>query len=108
MYTVRYGGKTGKRYSLAISDDRVVVRSKDRSAVAEVRPFEVAALSTQARRTMTDLEREVKFRDGGVEVWRTKVRRGSSSVRDSACAILKEEPAIEFAGRVLIDRKSTR
>jgi len=105
---VRYGGKTGKRYSLAVSDDRVVVRTRDRGAVADTRPFEVAALSAKARRTMADFELEVQFRDAGVEVWRALGRRARSATRDSARSALKQEPAIEFAGRVLIDSQSKR
>src|SRR6266508_1511740 len=108
MYNVRYGGKTGKRYSLAVSDDRVVVRSRDRGVVADTRPFEVAALSAKARRTLADFELEVQFRDVGVEVWRALGRRARSATRDNARSTLKQEPAIEFAGRVLIDSQSKR
>jgi subtilisin family serine protease len=108
MYTVRYGGKTGKRYNLSVSDDCVVVRSKDRSAMLEARPFEVAALSTEARRTMNKMDLEVRFGAAGVEVWRAKVQRGARTTRDNARAVLKADPAIEFAGRVLIDPQSKR
>ena len=108
MYNIRYGGKAGKRYSLAVSDDCVVVRSRDRAPVAEARPFEVPALSAEARQTMAGFELEAQFRDAGVEVWRAKARRARRATRDHARAILKQEPAIEFAGRALIDTQSKR
>ncbi len=79
MYTVRYGGKTGKRYNLSVSDDCMVVRSKDRGAMLEARPFEVTTLSAETRRTMNEMDMEVRFSAAGVEVWRAKVQRGARS-----------------------------
>ena len=108
MYSFRYGGKNGKRYSLATSNDQVVVRTNNRSAVAGPRPFEVSPLSDKARAVLDDFELSARFRDAGVEVLRTKVSRGSKSLRDKARAILKKEPEIEFAGRVLVSPQSER
>ncbi len=108
MYSFRYGGKNGKRYSLATSNDQVVVRTNNRGALAGPRPFEVSALSDKARDVLDGFELTTRFREAGVEILRAKVARGSKSLRDKARAILKKEPAIEFAGRVLVSPQSER
>jgi subtilisin family serine protease len=108
MYSFRYGGKNGKRHSLTTSDEHVVVRTNSRSALADTRPFEVSALSTKARDVLGEFELMTRFREAGVEILRTKVARGARSLRDKARAILKKEPEIEFAGRVLVSQQSSR
>ena len=106
MYSCRYGGKNGKRYSYTTSDEYLAVRTCSRGALAGPRPFEVAALSTEARDVLLDFELETRIRDAGVEILRTRVQRGRKAVRDKARAILKKEPEIQFAGRVLVDPQS--
>ncbi len=108
MYSFRYGGKNGKRHSLTTSNEHVVVRTNSRSALADVRPFEVSALSNKARDVLEQFELSARFREAGVEILRAKVPRGSKSLRDRARSILKSEPEIEFAGRVLITQQSAR
>ena len=49
MYSFRYGGKSGKRFSLATSDEHVVVRTNNRNALMVERPFEVAPISAASR-----------------------------------------------------------
>ncbi|MBC8029194.1 MAG: S8 family serine peptidase [Pyrinomonadaceae bacterium] len=106
MYSFRYGGKNGKRHSLTTSDEHVVVRTNSRSALADPTPVGVSALSTKARAVLGEFELTTRFREAGVEILRTKVVRGSKSLRDKARAILKKEPEIEFAGRVLVTQQS--
>jgi subtilisin family serine protease len=108
MYSFRYGGKTGKRFSLATSDQHVVVRTSNRNALLVERPFEVAPVSAESRLLLSNFELDAQFREAGVEVLRTKVSRGAKSLRDRTRAALKKEPAIEFAGRVLIDPQAQR
>jgi len=108
MYSFRYGGKNGKRHSLTTSNEHVVVRTNSRSALADARPFEVSALSAKARDVLGQFELSARFREAGVEILRTKVARGSKSLRDKARSILKTEPEIEFAGRVLVTQQSGR
>lgn len=108
MYSFRYGGKNGKRHSLTTSNEHVVVRTNSRSALADARPFEVSALSNKARDVLGQFELTTRFREAGVEILRTKVARGSKSLRDKARSILKTEPEIEFAGRVLVTQQSAR
>jgi subtilisin family serine protease len=108
MYSFRYGGKNGKRVSLTTSDNQVVVRTNSRDILMSERPFEAAPVSAAARTVLDNFELAARFRDAGVEVLRTTVERGSRSMRDQARAVLKKEPEIEFAGRVLIDPQSKR
>lgn len=106
MYTFRYGGKKGKRYSLAISDEHLAVRTCDRKqAVGDV-TFEITPMSDDARRVLSEFELRARFAAAGVDILRTRERRGSRALRDRARSVLKKEPEIQFAGRVLIDPKS--
>jgi subtilisin family serine protease len=108
MYSFRYGGKSGKRFSLATSDEHVVVRTNNRNALMVERPFEVAPISAASRTLLNNFELDAEFRDAGVEVIRTKVARGAKGLRDRTRAALKKEKSIEFAGRVLIDPQAKR
>jgi subtilisin family serine protease len=108
MVTVRYGGKNGGQYELAISDEHIVVRTESHSALTEERPFEVAPVSTEVRSILNQFELETRFRAAGVEILRAKDPNESSALRDRARAILNEEPEIQFAGRVLVDPQSMK
>jgi subtilisin family serine protease/subtilisin-like proprotein convertase family protein len=108
MYSFRYGGKAGKRHSLTISNEHVVVRTKNRSDLLTERPFEAAPVSAEARSILSNFELATSFRDAGVEILQAKVERGSKTLRDRARGILKDEPEIEFAGRVLLDSQANR
>lgn len=108
MYSFRYGGKAGKRFSLSTSDEHVVVRTNSRGALMVERPFEAAPVSAASRTLLNNFELDAEFRDAGVEVIRTKVTRGARSLRDRTRTALKKEPSIEFAGRVLIDPQAKR
>lgn len=108
MYSFRYGGKSGRRYSLTTSDEHVVVRTRSRSALSAPRTFEVAPLSAKAREVLSQFELQTRFREAGVEVLCAKVARGRKKLRDKARTILKKEPEIEFAGRVLITSQSKK
>ncbi|MDZ8188652.1 MAG: S8 family serine peptidase [Nostoc sp. ChiSLP02] len=106
MVQVRYGGQNGQRYELAISDDRIVVRTENRSPLIGEKPFEVAPVSVAARSILNQFELTTRFRQAGVEILRAKVPTQAVALRDRARQILNEEPKIEFAGRVLIDPSS--
>ncbi len=108
MYSFRYGGKSGKRHSLATSDEHVVVRTNNRSALLVERTFEAAPVSAEARSLLTNFEVVAAFREAGVEILRTKIARGAKSLRDRARAVLTKEPEVEFAGRVLVDSQARR
>jgi subtilisin family serine protease len=106
MYSVRYGGKTGRVHGLVESDDHIVVRTHSRNSVMEPRSFEVSPLSRNARDLLNDFERVGQFVNAGVEVLRTKVTTRRRALRDKARAVLKKEKDICFCGRALTDRKS--
>ncbi|MCI0390701.1 MAG: S8 family serine peptidase [Acidobacteria bacterium] len=108
MYSFRYGGKTGKRYSLTISNEQIVVRTSNRSELLNERPFEATPVSAEARSILNKFELAARFREAGVEILRAKDERGARSLRDRARAVLKDEPEVEFAGRVLVDPQSDR
>jgi hypothetical protein len=75
MYPFRYGGKTGKRYSLTTSNEHIVVRTKSRSALFADRPFEAAPISSEARALVNKFDLAATFRRL-VEILRAKVTRG--------------------------------
>ncbi|MGH7230329.1 MAG: S8 family serine peptidase, partial [Nitrospiraceae bacterium] len=108
MFSVRYGGKSGKRYQLAASDELVVVRTHSRNALMEDRPYEVTPVSRTARNVLDEFELVARFREAGVEILRSRGPRRGRSVRDKARAVLKQEPEVRFAGRVLCDPTSKR
>jgi subtilisin family serine protease len=108
MFVFRYGGKTGKRYSLTPSNEHVVVRTHSRSALLADRPFEAAPVSAEARSLLNNFELAASFRDAGVEILRAKVTRGVKRLRDRTRAVLKKEREVEFAGRVLVDPRAGR
>jgi subtilisin family serine protease len=108
MYPFRYGGKTGKRYSLTTSNEHIVVRTNSRSALFADRPFEAAPISAEARALVNKFDLAATFREAGVEILRAKVPRGARSLRDRARAVLKKEAEVEFAGRVLVDPQAGR
>ena len=97
MHTVRYGGKNGRVFRLAESTDLVVVRTESRNALEQV------PLSAKSRRALENFTPEVHFREAGVQVLRARGHPRALRLRDAARRVLKEEPAVEFAGRVLCD-----
>ena len=100
MYSVRYRGKKGKSYSIAASNDLVVVRSHKRT------PSLTAVSTRAAYEALDSCERVIQFASAGVEVFRVKAARGVKSLRDKTRKILKKDKALQFAGRVLCDPKS--
>lgn len=106
MFTVRYGGKTGVRYSLAESNDMVAVRTQNRSPLMVERSFETALVSDASLKVLDEFNLVTSFREAGVEIIRANPVRTPRKLRDEARTALKKEPEIQFAGRVLIDPKS--
>ena len=107
MLSVRYGGKTGRAVQLIESPAHLVVRTTNRAPLAFGRAFGAAGVSARGREALEHFERILQFPDFGVEVYRTDAPRPRAR-RDTARAVLKRDPAVEFAGRVLLDRRSGR
>lgn len=99
-FTVRYGGKQGKKIRLVESEEHVVVRTHDRAAV------ERAPLERRSRNALLPFVPVVRFPRAGVEVLRAIDRRGAKSARDAARRALKSDSNIDFAGRTLVDPHS--
>lgn len=105
MFTIQYGGKGGKKYNLQESDSLIAVRTHTREAVVG-RTGEVAALSQESRDLLREFDPVASFSNAGVQVLQVRATRGARAIRDDARTVLKAEPAIRFAGRVLVDSKS--
>ena len=103
MVQVRYGGKDAAPYDLDVSDNHLVVRTLNRQAVMPERPFEVATVSAEAHRILAQFESLTRFREAGVELLSTRTPQADGALRDAARSLLKAEPGIDFAGRVLVD-----
>ena len=102
MYSVRYGGKKGRKLTYSVSSEYIAVRT------AEARSLRASVSSRGAHRALGSLVPVAEFAEASVSVLRTPTRRGAKAVRDSARAALKKEAGIRFAGRVLRDPKSGR
>jgi len=106
MISFRYGGKAGKRLTLAVSDELIAVRTRDRAPATSDVPFEAAAFSLEARDVLSEFELVTRFHEAGVDVLRARPERGARALRDQARKVLKKEKSVRFAGRVLADPKS--
>ncbi|HMS82462.1 MAG TPA: S8 family serine peptidase [Nitrospira sp.] len=102
MVTYRYGGRTGRQYTLALAEEYVVVRTRSR------RSLDSSIESKQGRAVLGDLEQVARFHHAGVEVFRYGTRCRTSNARGVARTTLNKERDVQFAGRVLADRRSKR
>lgn len=102
MVRVRYGGKSGPAYELTVSDEFVAVRTCNRKPLMTDRPYEAAPVSPQTRAVLSEFRQVSEFREAGVEVLQAKFPQPDSALRDTARSVLKAEPEIRFAGRLLV------
>jgi subtilisin family serine protease len=102
MYSLRYGGKTGKKISLALSDDLVVTRTR------ESRSLESAVSTRDSLEALDHSQVIASFPDAGVDVHRVTAPKAVKASRDAVRKALKAEPGLRFAGRALVDPKSKR
>lgn len=103
MIKVRFGGKTGRSFSLKESPSHIVVRTTNRMPLTGNQVFAEAPLSRGARAVVGEFDLVARFQEAGVEVLRVARQTAPRTVRDRARAVLKKDPAVEFAGRVLTD-----
>ncbi len=94
MLEMRYGGRDGHMVSLDEATDRVAVRTKSKER------FRRDRLRPVSQRALAGFEEEVRFDDAGVCIFRAR-RKIGQSLRDETRAVLKRDPALRFAGRVL-------
>ncbi len=102
MVSVRYGGKKGRKISLALSDDLVVTRTR------EPRSLESAVSTRDSLEALDRSQLIVSFPDAGVDVHRVTAPKSLKARRDAVRSVLKAEPGLRFAGRALVDAKSKR
>lgn len=111
MYKVTYGGKKGKTLDLIESPDLVAVRTKGNRKLENVR------LSAQSRQALNAGKEVLAFPEAGVTVHQVAEAQPTASTelesyaspteaRDQVRSMLKQEPEIRFAGRVLQDAAS--
>lgn len=105
-YIVQYGGKEGHTYKLEESHHLIAVRTRSQNPILAPAPGEGAALSEDALAILDEFDLEEEYASIGVAVLRTRTTRQARSIRDQARTVLKAEPDIRFAGRVLIDPQS--
>ncbi len=103
MVTFRYGSSDSQPYELVISDEHIVVRTCNRTALTGDRPYGLTPVSAEAHRVLDQFEATTCFREAGVEVLQAKSPTDGAALRDQAREILNQEPEIQFAGRALID-----
>ena len=101
MYNYRIGGKTGKVQKLEISDDRIVVRTRN------TRLLNDALFDPKSKETLEDFEVEQYLPEAEVTVLKVKHNISDKIAhRDLARTQLKTEPELKFAGRSLEDANS--
>src|SRR5258707_7061918 len=108
MYRVRFGGKDGSVLRLVESPSHLVVRTKKRSKVGPARSFGATPLRRESREVLSPFEQISRYTEAGVEVLRLRAAGTSRALRDRARQVLKRDPAFEFAGRALVERRSGR
>lgn len=93
----RYGGIKGRKRTLVDANEMLVVRTARRDSLANT------PLGQEARRSIANWSTVARFDEAGVEV--LEAPAGSQRVRrrNDARRILKDEPEVQFAGRVLRD-----
>lgn len=106
MYTVQYGGKAGESMVLEESNNLIVVRTEDRGSLMTTPEARQTPLSSEARTILGEFEVVTQFTHAGVEVLQARSPRAGQALRDEARTILKQEPEVRFAGRVLVDPAS--
>lgn len=105
MVVVQYGGKAGRKYALQESDGLLAVRTHSRESAIGT-PQESAPLAPQSRKALRGFDLVQSFASAGVQVFRAAGTRGLKQHRDAARQVLKQDEAVRFAGRVLVDGKS--
>ena len=103
MITYTIGGKNGKKIALEESNDRIVVRTKN------ARKLNDAVFSNQGKETLQNFDVEMELPEADITVLKSKQETSTEKqVRDNARSVLKNEPELRFAGRVLIDAESNK
>ena len=101
MYSYTYGGKKGRKFNLKVAEDRIAVRTRN------ARKLKDAVHSESGKEMLGNFDVEANFPEADVSVLQTKDDvADKENMRDEARSILKKEPELRFAGRVLVDENS--
>jgi subtilisin family serine protease len=102
MYSIRYGGREGQVIQLVEASDLVVVRTQTGRSLAEVE------LSDASREATSALLPVVAFPEADVVVYKIVEMQRSliKTLRNKIRRLLKKEPGVRFAGRVLKDAQT--
>jgi hypothetical protein len=102
MVTYRYGGAQGRRHTLTLNEELLVVRTHSR------RPVHAVMQSQSAHQALHDLEPVLRFHYAGVDVFRYRPKARMASTRRAIRTALSKEKDTKFAGRVLAHPVSKR
>lgn len=98
MYTYTLGGKSGKKYVLHESTDMVALRTRSSRSIKN------AVSSPGGRKALKDFELVLEFPEADISVYRLREPiKDPVAVRDRARMMLKKEPELRFAGKVLVE-----
>lgn len=106
MFVIQYGGKTGKKYALRESDALMAVRTHSRDPALGA-PQDAAPLARASRQALSSFDLVDRFASAGVEIYRASGTEQPRRMRNAARKTLKQDEAIRFAGRVLVDKNGT-
>ena len=94
--TIRFGGKAGRIVKLKTSLQHVVVRTLTQPTTRTVKDL----LRAASRTALKPFESVVRFPEHRVDI--LDMAAPNETARDNARAVLKTDPEVEFAGRVLV------
>lgn len=100
MFKFRYGGRKGKAQRLYYSSHHVAVRTHSH------RPVSACVHSRSGRQALDLVEPVFQLPTVGVELFKVRASRKRTAVRDEVRSALATEREVQFAGRVLYDRRS--
>ena len=102
MYSIRYGGRDGQLIQLVEAADLVVIRTQAGKSLADV------SLSEDSREAASTLSPVAAFPEADVVVYKIMEAKRSivKTLRNTIRKLLKKEPSIRFAGRVLKDAQT--
>lgn len=98
MYTYTFRGKDGTRHVLHESTDMVAVRTKNS------RSLKNAILSEEGKKVLENMEVVAEFPEADITVFKARDSvKNRKAVRNKVRSVLKAEPELRFAGKVLVE-----
>lgn len=101
MPTVTYGGRNGRTIEFENSDDMLILRTRSQ------RSMRAGVVASPESDYLEDFEFQFAFPEAGVEIYRRAARAGARAAVEKARKSLKQAPDTRFAGRVLVEKKTS-